>query len=301
MKRILVLGGVSYNLMIDLTEFPNALPQTLHARKFHEAIGSTGAGKALALRRLGVDVSLHGVIGEDSYGEIIKKCFHGEDIPFFYDLDPKGTERHVNLMKNESGERISIFLTSPAADILIDEAQIEQLIKESDLVILNIAPYCKRLIPLINKYNKETWCDLHSYDGENPYYDEFIRLASVVLFSSERCPDYRKFMRQYMATGKQMVICTHGVAGSTTLLPAGQWVEMPSLPYEVVDTNGAGDNFFAGVVYGYLQGYDRQKTLQMASIAAGLAVTSEDLIDQELSVAKVEKEWSRWFTQSAQG
>lgn len=297
MKKVLVLGGVSYNLMIDLPELPGAQPQTLHARKYHEAIGSTGAGKSLALKKLGVDVHFHGVIGEDEYGRTIRQHFADEGIPFAWDIDPQGTERHVNLMNNDSGGRISIFLTSPAEDTPLNEARLDELIAESDLVILNIAPYCKRLIPLIKKHGKATWCDLHSYDGVNPYYDEFIELAEVVLFSSERYAGYREFMSGLRSAGKKLVICTHGAGGSTTMLPGNRMIDLPALSYPVYDTNGAGDNFFAGVVYGYLQGYSWERTLRLASIVAGLAVTSPELVDQELSVEKVEQEYRRWFGQ----
>ena len=39
-------------------------PQTVHAERYRETIGSTGEGKPLALQRLGMDVCFHGVIVE---------------------------------------------------------------------------------------------------------------------------------------------------------------------------------------------------------------------------------------------
>jgi hypothetical protein len=46
MKRILVLGGVSYNTMIYLDSLPSARPQTIFSQGLHETVGSTGAGNA---------------------------------------------------------------------------------------------------------------------------------------------------------------------------------------------------------------------------------------------------------------
>jgi sugar/nucleoside kinase (ribokinase family) len=296
MKKILLFGGVSYNMMIDMDEFPDSKPQTLYAKKFHETIGSTGAGKSVALKKLGLDIKFHGIIGEDKYGELIKEHFRNENIPFFYDIDPNGTERHVNLMKSETGERISIFLHYPPKCISLNEQKIEELIKESDIILLNIAPYCKRYIPLIQKYRKEIWCDLHSYDGENDYYDEFIDFADVIMCSSERYPEYMQFMKRSREMNKKMVICTHGVKGSTVLLPNKEIIELSSLNYKVVDSNGAGDNFLAGLLYGYVNGLTIEKSLKIATIVAGLSLTSKELVASDLSEEKVKNEYNKWFS-----
>jgi sugar/nucleoside kinase (ribokinase family) len=293
MKKVLVLGGISYNLMIEVDEFPKQIPHTLHALSYHEAIGSTGAGKSIALNRLGVDVRFHGMIGEDKYGKDIIQYFQQEKIPFYYDFDPNGTERHVNFMKNEAGERISIFLTSPSEDLVFNEEIVEQLIEESDLVLLNIAPYCRRFIPLLKRYKKETWCDLHSYDGHSEYYDDFINHADVVIFSSEINANYRETMKTIMDMKKKYVICTHGSRGSTFLHSKDKWIEIPALSYDLVDTNGAGDNFVAGIVYGVSKGYAIEKSLQFATITAGLCVTSKELVSEKLSAEKVEDEYEK--------
>src|SRR5947209_3336464 len=105
---VLVVGGVSYNLMLYLAELPGPGPQTIFARRHHETVGSTGAGKALNLVKLGMDVILHGVIGDDEQGAAIIRYLHAANVPFVHDHDPRGTQRHVNLM-DLSGARISIF------------------------------------------------------------------------------------------------------------------------------------------------------------------------------------------------
>lgn len=293
--NILVLGGVSYNLMMDVREFPTQEPQTIHAERFHEAVGSTGAGKSLALKRLGMDVRFHGVIGADRYGEIIRERMAAEQIPFFYNVDPQGTERHVNLMKRQTGERLSIFLQSPPEGILLDEERIESLIAEADVVFLNIAPYCRRLLPLLRKHQATVWCDLHSYDGKRAYFDDFIEHAHVLQFSSDLNPNYEETMKTLRQQGKELVICTHGAQGATAVDADGRWHSVAGLPYEVTDTNGAGDNFFAGVLVGSALGHSVEVALRMGTVAAGLSVTSQELIDPELSFEKLTAEYVRHY------
>jgi sugar/nucleoside kinase (ribokinase family) len=44
-----------------------------------------------------------------------------------------------------------------------------------------------------------------------------------------------------------------------------------ALPVEVADTTGAGDSFDAGFVYGYLKGWDLQRTLRLACACGSLS------------------------------
>jgi sugar/nucleoside kinase (ribokinase family) len=295
MPRVLVLGGVSYNLMIYLDSFPAPAPQTVASHGFHETVGATGAGKALNLGRLGLDVTLHGLIGDDFYGGKIRAFLAQEPLTFVYDLDPAGTQRHVNLM-DARGRRISIFLTSDSPQPEVDQARLAALIAQSNYVALNIVNYCRFLIPLIRQAGKAIWCDIHDYDGQNPYHRDFIEAADYIFLSSDALADYRPFMRQLMAAGKKLVVCTHGADGSTALTPDGRWIETPAPDdYPRRDTNGAGDAFFAGFLYGFAQGAPVGRCLRLATIAGGLCVTSPELAWPDLSPTALEQEYARHY------
>ncbi|HYH97178.1 carbohydrate kinase family protein [Hyalangium sp.] len=131
MIRALVVGGVAFNTMIQVERFPEPRAQTVFSRGYHEALGETGAGKALNLRKLGFDVTLHGPIGDDLYGRRIEERLQQEGIHFLRDLDPRGTERHVNLMDAEGG-RISIYMAYATFEPQLDLARLEALIPTHD-------------------------------------------------------------------------------------------------------------------------------------------------------------------------
>jgi sugar/nucleoside kinase (ribokinase family) len=291
MPHALVIGGVSFNTLVYLDAFPQPRPQTIFSNGFHETIGSTGAGKALNLRKLGFGVTLHGVIGNDSLGHKIIDYLAAAEIIFLYDIDPRGTQRHLNLM-DRAGRRISIFLEPGTFEPHLEALRIEQAIPGSDYVVLNISNYCRTLIPAIQRHGQAIWCDIHDYDGQNPYYDDFIRVADYLFMSSDHMPNYRSFMQSMIARDKRLVICTHGREGATTLARDGEWIETPIIPsYTPKDSNGAGDSFFAGFLYGHANGYSIHQCLRLGAVAGGLCVTSAELALPTLSPALLEREY----------
>jgi sugar/nucleoside kinase (ribokinase family) len=295
MTAVVIAGDITFNSLIYLHKFPQPRPQTLFSTGFNETVGGTAAGKALNLHRLGLDVTLHGLIGNDLPGQYIRDLFARENLTLIADIDPKGTQRHVNLMA-EDGGRISIYVQYATFEPAIDLSRLDAEIAQSDLVVLNLSNYCRRLIPLAKQHDKPIWCDIHDYDGKNDYHRDFIEGADVLTMSSDAMPHYKSFMERLIAEGKQLVVCTHGRAGATALTADGEWITAPALTsYEQRDTNGAGDSFFAGLLYGFTQEYALEKCLRLGAIVAGLCVTSEELFYPELSVQTVEFEYARHF------
>ncbi|MBN1875773.1 MAG: carbohydrate kinase family protein [Anaerolineae bacterium] len=295
MTKVLVLGGVSINTMIYIDRFPNPQPQTVFSKGYHETLGSTGAGKALNLKKLGLDVTLHGLIGDDYYGNCIREYMERAGVPFIYDLDPQGTKRHLNLM-DDNGGRISIFFAYGTYEPDIDIRRIESLIQDNDYVVLNVINYCRKLIPIIKRHNKQIWCDIHDYDGRNTYHQEFIEVADYLFLSSDALPNYKLFMQQQIERGKKLVVCTHGKDGATALTVYRQWIETPSIAaYKLRDTNGAGDSFFSGFLYGHTKGYSTNKCLRIGAIVAGLCITCQELAYPDLSEARMEIEYKKHY------
>ncbi|WP_379131389.1 carbohydrate kinase family protein [Paenibacillus sp. sgz500958] len=295
MSSFLILGGVTYDTIVSMKEFPKAEPATLHAHGFHETVGSTGAGKALCLHKLGTETTLLATAGDDEYGRKIRRFLEQEGLSFHLDHDPTGTERHVNLM-DENGGRISIFLNTSSVDAKLDLERTKELLQKSDYAVLNIVGYCKQYIPLLQELGKEVWCDLHDYDGRNTFHDGFIAASHYLFLSSDNLPDYRPLMEQWIREGKKLVVCTHGRNGATALTPDGQWLEIPIIEqYERVDSNGAGDNFFAGFLYAHSLGCSLPTCLRAAAVTAGLCVTSKELVAEGLSAAKLHEDYEKYY------
>lgn len=78
--KALILGGIAWNTMVCLDDLPARRSHTVFARGSRDAIGSTGAVKAMNLRLLGADVTLWGLIGDDTNGERIRTALEAGDV-----------------------------------------------------------------------------------------------------------------------------------------------------------------------------------------------------------------------------
>ncbi len=287
MQKIFIIGGTTYDHIITLDEFPQPVPQTIHKAPFNETTGSTGSGKALCMQKLNIPNTLYSIVGNDIYGKRIIEHLSNEKVNFIYDFDPKGTERHINIMDNNGG-RISMFVTQSSEHPQMSIDVIKQEIDAADIIVLNIISYCKEIIPLVKEANKPVWTDLHDYTDDNPYHESFIETAQYILLSSDNLDDYKKVMKKLIARGKELVVCTHGKDGATALDKEGNWFEQNALTdIKVVDSNGAGDNFFSGYLYAHLQGKTIQECLQFGTICGALCVKSKQLVHEQLSPAFV--------------
>jgi acarbose 7IV-phosphotransferase len=297
LKNVFVIGGVSYDMIIHLDEFPKPISQTIHqCKKAYEAVGSTGAGKAASLAKLGMNVTLQGVIGNDMYGEKIIKFSKENNISFMQTIDEKGTDRHVNMM-NKDGNRISMFIVETSNEPEIDYSQFNEIIQDSEIIALNIINYCRNFIPLLKLHNKEIWCDLHDYEEGNEYHQDFIDAADYIFLSSDNLKNYKRFMRELIGKGKKLVVCTHGSKGVSALTSDLEWIELPAInTYENVDTNGAGDNFFAGFIYGFVHGKPIIDCLKYGTIAGGLCVASYEIANEQLTPDFIEKEMKKHYS-----
>jgi len=268
--RVLVNGPASWNTLVRLPALPEPRSQTLFASGHHDGLGGTSAGKALTLAALGVDVTLRTALGDDREGGLVQAALTHPRISLVAQR-VECTERHVNLMADD-GSRVSLYLElpDPAPGPVPPFDGI-------DAAVLDLADHSRPLLPAARAAGVPVWCDVHDDDGVADYPRDFVAGADVLLVSAARLDDPRAYLADAVARGCRLAVCTNGAAGALAL-DADGWIEVPAAPVaEVVDTNGAGDAFLAGLLSGVLDGLPVERALARASAAGALAVTTRDL------------------------
>lgn len=283
--RILVLGGVSFDDIIHVDSFIKPVAGTYFSKDSYSSPGSTGLGKALAFKALGYDVDLIAVLGKDDYGLKIEKTLKKDGVNF-YPIYANKTERHTNFL-NKSGERISIFTEIPNEPI-INLKEYTKLFDQADIICLNIKNYCKQFIPVLKKLDKPIYCDIHDYDGVEEYHKDFIEVSDYIFMSSDKLDSFKPFMKNLAKKGKKWVCCTHAEKG-VSLLKGNTFIDLLSNKIKIVDTNGAGDNFFVGLVYGLQNKYSDIESLKIGRILAESCIKSKAIVSENLNLDYVKK------------
>ena len=279
-----VIGGVSWNQVVDVPRLPQGRTETLFATAAREGIGATGSGKALNLARLGFATRLHALVGDDSEGDRAAAELTGAGVELCRVPDPAGTERHLNLM-DPLGRRASIYLnggTHDPDDRVVSAADLAGFAAGADYVWVNLANYARRVLPELAARGIPVWADVHDWDGDNEFHRDFVDAARYLFLSDEALDDAVGFA-SHLARTRELVVVTHGSRGATALLPGHDPLFVPPLEVEAVDPNGAGDAFCAGVVWGHSRGWDWPRALAAGATVAAGCVASPHLADPDLT------------------
>lgn len=74
-------------------------------------------------------------------------------------------------------------------------------------------------------------------------------------------------------SGPETLVLKRGPRGVSIFTRAGEKVDAPGFPVEILNTVGAGDAFASGFIYGYLKGWDWYKCGRMGNACGALVVT----------------------------
>ncbi len=242
--RVFVAGPATWNHLVYLDRLPEPRPHTERALRHHETVGGTSAGKALNLAALGARVTLRTHLGPDGAGARVAERLASAGVDLIVERADR-TERHLNLMAADGG-RLSLHLDKPGAGPEQHAAQTTAALAGSVVALVDLADESRPLLAQAREAGVPLWCDLHDYDGTNPFHQDFVEAADVLFLNEDGMPDPLPWMRERVAAGTGLVVATQGARGALAVTRDEEvHVPAPEVP-TIVDTNGAGDAFLAG-------------------------------------------------------
>lgn len=243
------------------------------------ASGGSAANTIHAVARLGATASFIGKIGKDDYGVIFREDLEKHNIKpvLFYSDTHSG--RAVALI---SPDKERTFATHLGAAIELSSADIKPEHFRGHN-IFHIEGYTvqdhallEKALGIAKEQGMEISIDMASYNvvEENLEFLKYIVKEYVdIVFANEE--EARSFTGKApeealdeIADMCRIAVVKIGKEGS--LVKSGDMVfRIPAISADVVDTNGAGDIYAAGFLYGYSQGWPLDKCAAAGSILAG--------------------------------
>ncbi len=276
---VLVLGGAGVDTIVHVPELPLPYADSYLVPAIETRAGQTGDNVALGLSALGLEVVHADVIGTDHEGELVAAQHLRHGVPFISVPTAAGTKRAVNLV-DPSGRRLSLYDGSRRDEA--DRFPEHILRTEARHIHVSITHPCRHALDVIETLPATVSVDLHNWDGVNPYHEAFAHRADIVFLSTTALPDPEATIDRIGACGRaSTVIGTAGAQGGFYLhANALRAYRAAPPPSPVVDSNGAGDAFVSGFLFGYLKGHPIEESIRFGAIAGAHRCATMNHVDR---------------------
>jgi len=253
--------------------------------------GGIVSNSGTAMARLGMRVAAFTYVGDDEWAEVIRSRYVAEGIDTSALIThPEGATSTTAVLIDSSGERS--FVHCVGAPRMLDKAALMSrldLFAKSRATLFGYYPLMTRLqndLPEVFAAIRETGC-LTAIDaaGDGGTMDPLARILPHVDFyvPSEHeaqhqtgQSDPQKMIRTYRDAGaKGFLGIKLGMRGALLSPAPGEFVDVAVVkaPGPVVDTTGAGDCFFGGLLTGILRGHSPADAGRLAAATGACCVT----------------------------
>src|SRR5690625_3369686 len=267
---VCIVGSINMDLAIKTKKIPMQ-GETVIGEDFAMYTGGKGANQAVSAARLGANVNMIGVVGQDEFGTVLLKRLEKEGI----NLD--GIERDVhekngiaNIILSDCDNRIIVSagankLVSPE---IIDKYQ--KIIKRSDIVLLQLEIPLDAVVHTVN-IAKEFGVPVILNPA--PYQSLPISLLKKVDFLTPNKIEIEEIKKTInYEVIKEKLIITKGGEG-VQFYTNNKKYHVPALNVEAKDTTGAGDTFNGALAVELGRGIPLADAIKFANAAAALSVT----------------------------
>ena len=282
--KIVVIGSMNADLVIHSPKMP-VLGETLTGSNFQVNAGGKGLNQAVAISKLGGDVSFLGAVGNDSNGELLLDTLKQNNIRF-NGFKTEKTPTGIAMITVVDGNNFIILDSGANAELtpevienysnLIAECEycvmqleipVETVLKVCEIanesntkIVLNPAPYKELPTSVFSKI-----------DYIIPNEHEVRDLTNIYPNDEENT---RKAILKLMEMDVKNVIITLGERGCA-YNSGDEIIFKSALKTNVVDTTSAGDTFVGALISKLSQNETLENAITFATKASAITVSRE--------------------------
>jgi len=249
----------------------------------------SNAGTAMA--RLGMNIATFTYVGDDDWGPMLKRRYEREGIDTTHLMTyPGGNTSATAVLIDEAGDHT--FAHCVGATRLLDRKVFMDhmdVFAASRMMLIGYYPLFTNLmddLPDVFAAIRETGCltamdsagdggDLQPLDRLLPHLDVYFpSYQEAEHQTGERDP--RRIITRFREAGASGLVGVKlGAEGAIVSQSPGAFVEIDAVtpPGEVVDTTGAGDSFYGGLLTGLARGLSVEQAGQLAAATGACCVT----------------------------
>lgn len=294
-------------LCIDLNanEIHRPMEETMTFTKY---VGGSPANITIGMSRLGMKTAFIGKIANDQMGRFIADYLRRNRISTENVVtDTTGAVTGLAFTEIKSPTDCSILMyRDNVADLKLTPSEVkEEVIAQAKVLLISgtalaqspsreavfqALEYGKKhgaVIVFDLDYRPYTW---KSAEETAVYYNLAAEKCDIIVGTREEFDMMERFEQNPEHSDKvtaskwfdysaKIVIIKHGKAGSIAYTQDGEGHRAKSYPAKVVKTFGAGDSYAAGFLYGVMQGWTLEKSMEFGSAAACIVISSHSCSD----------------------
>ncbi|HMV97618.1 MAG TPA: carbohydrate kinase family protein [Anaerolineales bacterium] len=245
-------------------------------------VGSSSVIFACGAARLGLRVAFIGVCGDDVFGRFMLAEMQKRNVNVDHVIIRTAGQTGLSVILNREADRailthpglIADLQASDIADSLL--AQTRHLHVASYFLQTKLQPDLPALFQRAHALGLSTSLDTN-YDPSEKWmgFDDLLAITNVFLPNEAEAKSLTGAENVEEAANRlgskvEALALKLGKDGALGISKS-QRVRVESIPAKVVDTVGAGDSFDAGFIYGYLNGWELKKSLQLACVCGALS------------------------------
>jgi ribokinase len=282
--KITVIGSSNTDLVATVLKLPSP-GETVMGNDFIIAPGGKGANQAVAIARIGGDVTFIAKIGTDDNGNQSLKNFKKDGIntEFVFQTDevPSGV---ALIFVDKNGENMLVPVPGANGKLCPDDIdKARKAIENANIIVLQLEVPLETVEHAINvAYKANVSIVLNPAPGRKlepsiikmvsyitPNETEAEILTDIKVIDDSSAQEAGKRLLEF---GAKTAIITLGKRGVMIVNPDDSYL-VPAFVVDAVDATAAGDAFTGGFAYAIATGKDIKSSARFGNAVAGLTVT----------------------------
>ena len=273
--KLAVIGSINMDQVVSTERIPGK-GETLAGSDLRYISGGKGANQAVAMARLGAEVTMFGCVGDDDNGRQLLNALKDEGVDTSHISVRKDAPTGLAIITVSENDNVIIVVSG--ANGLVDRAYIDSIadqLIDNDLVVLQheipldtvhyAVSFCyEKGIPVV--LNPAPAAEVPKDIVEKVKYLTPNEHEAALIFGADA--DINEVMKDY----KEKLIVTQGSKGVSVCLANGEILTVPSIKANIVDTTGAGDTLNGAFSVRIAAGDSIEDALRYANTAAGLSI-----------------------------
>jgi ribokinase len=264
-------------------KFPKA-GETIVGKKFIQNPGGKGDNQVIASARVGGDVTFIGAVGDDNYGELLKKNLEENKVKTHMKIVPNMSSQIATILIDESGENRIVIV--PGANNFVDKKQIDDnfdIIKECDIILMQLEIPMETVEYVVDKFYELNKIIILNPAPGAELSDNIIKkctyltpneneIGLITKIPYDTIDNIKSAAKCLFDKGAQNVLVTLGEKGAY-LKNKNDDIIIPTLKVKALDTTGAGDCFNGVFAACLAMGKNAIEAIKYANVASSISVT----------------------------